>query len=135
MRKERAALTGYLVSNARSLVNLDNLVDLLMCCIDHPAAAGQTFLVSDGEDLSTPDLIRRLSLMMGKSPMLLPVPIFLLHLVGQLTGKRIDVERLVSSLQIDSSHTSNTLDWMPPFSVDEGLKKTADWYLARKKLK
>ena len=114
------------VNNQRSLVALDNLVDLLVRCIDHPAAPGQTFLVSDGEDLSTQELVRRQAKAMGRPVRLVPVPVGLLRAAGRLTGKSKEVERLVSSLQVDIRHTQETLGWTPPVSVDEGLRRAVN---------
>ncbi len=111
------------LQNKRSLIGLDNLVDLLICCVDHPAAAGQTFLVSDGEDLSTPDLLRHMATAMGRSARLFPVPVSLLRLAGSALGKRAEIDRLVGSLQIDSSHTCRVLGWTPPVSVQEGIRR------------
>ena len=111
------------VQNKRSLVGLDNLVDLLIRCVDHPAAAGQTFLVSDGEDLSTPALLRHMAAAMGRSARLVPVPVPLLRLAGSALGKRAEIDRLVGSLQIDSSHTRQVLGWTPPVSVEEGIRR------------
>ena len=111
------------VQNKRSLIGLDNLVDLLIRCVDHPEAAGQTFLVSDGEDLSTPDLIRHMAAAMNRSPRLFPLPISLLRLAGSASGKRAEIDRLVGSLQIDSSHTRQVLSWAPPVSVQEGIRR------------
>ena len=111
------------VQNRRSLIGLDNLMDLLIRCVDHPEAAGQTFLVSDGEDLSTPDLIRHMAAAMNRSPRLFPVPISLLRLAGSALGKRAEIDRLVGSLQIDSSHTRRVLGWTPPVSVQEGIRR------------
>jgi len=109
--------------NRRSFVALDNLVDLLITCIDHPAAANQTFLVSDGEDLSTTDLLRRLGHAMEKPARLFPVPPSLLQLGANLLGKGDMAQRLLGNLQVDISHTRNTLNWSPPISVDEGLRR------------
>lgn len=109
--------------NRRSLVALDNLVDLLVTCIDHPAAANQVLLVSDGEDLSTTDLLRRLGQAMGKSARLLPVPVGLLQLLAYGLGKREVARRLCGSLQVDISKTQTLLGWKPPLSVDEGLRR------------
>lgn len=109
--------------NRRSLVALDNLVDLLMTCIDHPAAANQVFLVSDGEDMSTADLLRRLGRAMGKPARLLPVPVALLQLLASGLGKREVARRLCGSLQVDMSKTRALLNWTPPVSVDEGLRR------------
>lgn len=122
------------VHNQRSLVGLDNLVDLLIRCVDHPAAAGQTFLVSDGEDLSTPELIRQLADAMNKSPRLIPVPLPLLRLAGRMTGKAAEVDRLVGSLQIDSSFARETLGWTPPVSVEAGMQAMVDDFLRRSSL-
>ena len=109
--------------NRRSFVALDNLVDLLITCIDHPAAANQTFLVSDGEDLSTADLLRRLGSAMEKPARLFPVPPSLLQLGANLLGKGDMAQRLLGNLQVDISHTRQTLGWTPPVSVDEGLRR------------
>lgn len=97
--------------------------DLLITCIDHPAAANQTFLVSDGEDLSTADLIRRLGSAMGRPARLFPVPTSLLEAGATLLGKRDMAQRLLGNLQLDITHTRETLDWTPPFTVDEGLRR------------
>ena len=120
-----------LVRNKRSLVAMDNLVDLIITCVDHSAAAGQTFLVSDGEDLSTPDLIRKLAYAMGRPARLLPVPPALLRLGGKMTGKTAEVDRLIGSLQVDISHTCDTLGWRPPVSVDDALWETGRDFVAR----
>ncbi|MEN9772704.1 MAG: hypothetical protein RJA58_1347, partial [Pseudomonadota bacterium] len=111
------------VQNSRSLIGLDNLVDLLISCINHPAAAGETFLVSDGEDLSTPDLLRHIAAAMGRTARMVPVPVALLRLAGSALGKRAEIDRLVGSLQIDSSHTRRVLGWTPPVSVEEGIRR------------
>ncbi|ENO13420.1 NAD-dependent epimerase/dehydratase family protein [Marinobacter nanhaiticus D15-8W] len=111
------------IPNRRSLVGVDNLVDLIITCIDHPAAANQVFLVSDGEDLSTPELLRRLAAATGRRSLLISVPPGLLELVAILIGKRAMVQRLLSSLQVDISKTQSRLGWEPPFSVDEGLRR------------
>lgn len=116
---------GAVTHNRRSLVALDNLVDLLITCIDHPAAANQTFLVSDGEDLSTTDLLRRMARAMNVPARLLPVPPALLKLGAGLMGKGDMAQRLLGSLQVDITHTRETLGWAPPISVDEGLRRAA----------
>ena len=117
------------IHNHRSLVALPNLIDLITTCIDHPAAANQTFLVSDGEDLSTTDLLRRLGDALGKPARLLPIPQRLLETTLTGLGKRAIAQRLCGSLQIDLSHTRNTLGWTPPVSVDKALRQTAAAYL------
>lgn len=116
------------IHNLRSLVALDNLVDLIATCIDHPAAANQTFLVSDGEDLSTSQLLQRMGQALGKPARLIPVPPALLKLGAVLVGKPALAQRLCGSLQVDISKTRQLLGWNPPASVDEGLKKAAEGY-------
>ena len=116
---------GAITQNRRSLVALDNLVDLIVTCITHPAAANQTFLVSDGEDLSTTDLLRRMGQALGKPARLLPVPPALLKLGAALLGKPELAQRLCGSLQVDISKTRELLGWVPPLSVDEGLRRAA----------
>lgn len=119
------------IHNKRSLVALDNLLDLIVTCINHPAAANQTFLVSDGEDLSTTELLKRMAVALGKPELLLPVPPWLLKIGAELIGKSDIAQRLLGSLQVDISKTRDVLDWTPPVSVDEALKKTAEDFLAR----
>ncbi len=118
------------IHNKRSLVALDNLVDLIVTCTQHTAAANQTFLVSDGEDLSTTELLTRMSKALDRPVRLLPVPAGLLQLGGKLLGKDAVMQRLCGSLQVDISHTRQTLGWVPPVSVDSALRKTADHFLA-----
>lgn len=111
------------VHNKRSLVSLDNLVDLIITCIDHPAAANQVFLAGDGEDLSTSELLRRVGTAMGKPARLLPVPAALLQFGATVLGKNAMAQRLLGSLQVDISKTRDVLGWEPPVSVDEGLRR------------
>ena len=113
------------IHNKRSFVALDNLLSLIVTCIDHPAAANQTFLVSDGEDLSTTELLQKLAHAMGKSARLIPVPVGLLEMGGTFLGRRALVQRLCGSLQVDISKTQNLLGWVPPMRVDEGLRRAA----------
>lgn len=110
------------IHNQRSLVAIDNLVSLITTCVDHPAAANQIFLVSDGEDLSTSDLLRRLAKAAGVSSRLIPVPSGLLSIGFMLLGKRMIAQRLLGSLQVDISKTKEILGWTPPVTVDEGLR-------------
>ena len=114
------------IHNARSMVALDNLVDLLITCLNHPAAAGQTFLVSDGEDVSTTELLRRTARAMGKSALLLPVPTTWIEVVASLLGKRAMAQRLCGSLLVNIDKTRSTLDWVPPLTLDQGLKKAVE---------
>ena len=117
------------IDNRRSLVALGNLVDLIVTCIHHPAAANQTFLVSDGEDLSTTQLLRRMGQALGMPARLMPVPTSLLKLGASLVGRPAVAQRLCGSLQVDISKTRQLLGWTPPLSVDEGLKNAAEGYL------
>ena len=114
------------VHNARSLVNLDNLVDLLITCLKHPAAAGQTFLVSDGEDVSTSELLRRTAQAMGRKAFLVSIPAFLLERGALLLGIRSVAERLCGTLQVDIEKTRYVLGWNPPFTMAQGLKKVVE---------
>lgn len=116
------------VSNLRSLVYLGNFVDALLICATHPAAAGQIYLVSDGEDVSTSDMLRQLGAAMGHPARLLPCPEALLKLAGSLLGRSDQVERLLGSLQVDSSKIRRELAWQPPYSLQQGLQATAEWY-------
>lgn len=117
------------VDNLRSLVSLDNLVDLLIRCVDHPAAAKHAFLVSDDHDISTPELIRNLAELMGRRARLLPGSPRLLRLGGRLLGRLAEIERLIGSLQVDVRYTRERLQWIPPMSVEEGLYRTVRSFL------
>ncbi len=116
--------------NRRSLVALDNLVDLIRTCLSHPAAANQTFLVSDGEDLSTADLLRRMGAALGHPARLLYLPPSLLKLGAQAVNKPGIYQRLCGSLQLDIAKTRQLLGWTPPVSVDEGLRRAAEGFRA-----
>lgn len=111
------------VRNQRSLVALDNLVDFIALCLTHPQAANQTFFVSDGHDLSTAELIRGLAQAAGVAPHLLPVPVGILKAVAAVLGKGAAVQRLCGNLQVDISKARHLLGWVPPLSVDEGLRR------------
>ena len=112
-----------LVKNQRSMIGIDNLVDLLIRCIDHPGASGKTFLASDGEDLSTPELIKFIASSMGRRANLFPFPISVLKFLGSVFGKSEEINRLVGSLRIDNSYTKKILNWTPPISVEEGIRR------------
>lgn len=114
------------IHNQRSLVALDNLVDLMVTCLKHPAAAGQTFLVSDGEDVSTTELLRRMGRALDCDPRLIPVPASLLKLAAAMVGKRDVAQRLCASLQVDIDKTRRLLGWCPPFTLDQGLTRAAE---------
>ena len=111
------------IINLRSFVGLDNLVDFIVTCLEHPAAANETLMVSDGEDLSTPDLIRRMARAMNRPARLLPVPVWALKAGALLLGKGDAVQRLCGNLQVDISKSRTLLGWKPPVSVDEGLRR------------
>lgn len=112
------------VDNHRSMVALDNLVDLIVTCMNHPAAANQTFMVSDGHDLSTPALIRGLAQAMGKSSRLFACPPALLRFAAKVMGKADTVDRLCGNLQVDITKAQTLLGWCPPVTVEEGLRRT-----------
>ena len=113
------------INNLRSLVAIDNLVDLIVRCITHKRAANHIFLVSDGEDLSTTALLHLMGNALGKRVRLISIPISWLYFLSTLLGRHAMVERLCSSLQLDISKTRNLLDWSPPIGVDEGLRRAA----------
>ena len=111
------------VHNQRSLVGIDNLVDLLLLCTHHPRAVGQTLLVSDGHDVSTAELVQQIAAALGRPARLLPVPVSWLRLAGRLTGREVAIQRLCSSLQVEISATCQQLGWTPPVSVAEGMRR------------
>lgn len=121
-----------LIRNKRSLVALENLVDLILTCIDHPSAVNQVFLVSDGEDLSTTELLQRVGAALGSPVRLIPVPACFISVAARLIGKPSLSQRLLGSLQVDISRTRNLLNWVPPVSVDDALKKTVKSFLKLK---
>ncbi len=116
--------------NQRSMVYVGNLVDLIWRCTHHPRAAGQTFLVSDGQDMSTAQLIQNLARAMHQSARLWPCPLFVLAWGARLTGRQAALERLFGSLQVDIQATCQTLEWQPPFSVEAGMAATVAAMLA-----
>lgn len=116
------------INNLRSLICVENLVDAIITCITHPKAVGQTYLVSDGKDVSTPELIRRAAAALGRPARLFPFPPSLMRFVGKLFGKSDAVERLIGSLTIDSSKIRRELGWKPPYTMEQGLKETAEWF-------
>ncbi|TMS92583.1 UDP-glucose 4-epimerase [Pseudoalteromonas sp. S201] len=112
-------------SNKRSLVSVYNLVDLIKVCIEHPKAANQIFLVSDDHDLSTAEMVTLMAKVQNKKNLALPIPVWCFKLVGKLLNKNDVVDRLIGSLQLDITHTKNTLDWKPPYTVEHGFKLAA----------
>ena len=112
-----------MIQNKRSMIGIDNLVDLLICCTDHPKANGKTFLASDGEDLSSPELIRLIAKSMGLKAHLFSIPLSLLKLLSLIFGKQKEIDRLIGSLSIDDSYTKEILNWKPPLSIEEGIRR------------
>lgn len=112
-----------LINNQRSLIGIDNLIDILVRCIDHPNAKNKTFLVSDGEDISTPNLIRSIAAEMNLPTRLFPFPLILLKLLFFFIGKSREIDRLIESLKVDINYTKETLDWKPPVSVIDSISR------------
>ena len=117
------------VRNQRSLIFLENLLDAIVTCIHHPKAARKTYLLSDGIDTSTPELIQKTASALGRPVRLFPFSLNLLRLLAKISGRSEAVNRLLNSLAIDSSRISTELDWTPRFTMAEGLAETAAWYL------
>lgn len=120
------------IHNQRSMIYVGNLVDAIITCATHPKAANQTYLVSDGESVSTPQLIRNIAQALGKRIFLLPFPLSMMKFLARLVGKATAIDRLTQSLVIDNSKIRQELDWTPPFTMTQGLKVTADWYKNQK---
>jgi len=119
------------VTNRRSLVFVANLASALRCCLEHPLAAGRTFLVSDREDVSTRELIHRIARAARRPARLVPAPPGLLHAAGIALGVSTDVTRLTGTLQVDSTSLETCLGWRPPHALDDGLRATVDWFIER----
>jgi len=117
------------VHNQRSMVYVGNLADAILACIREPSAAGQTYLVSDGSDISTPDLVSSIARALGVPQRLFPFPPSFLKLGATVIGKRDEARRLLGSLQIDSSRIRRELGWQPPYKMEQGLAETARWFL------
>jgi nucleoside-diphosphate-sugar epimerase len=122
---------GGATKNRRSFIFLDNLIDVIITCINHPAAANQTFLVSDDEDLSTAELLERITSALGQPPKLIALPTILITLGAKLVGRADIAMRLCGSLQVDITKTKDLLGWSPPVSVDAGLRQTAAYFLRK----
>ena len=123
---------GCIKDNKRSLVSVDNLVDLIVTCIDHPKAINQVFLVSDDNDVSTSEMVQQMAKALGKSQWQLPIPTVCYRLAGKALGKEDVINRLLGSLQVDITHTKETLRWKPPQTIEDGFKQTADAFLQSK---
>ena len=123
------------IKNRRSLVGLRNLLDFMIICLHNPAAAGEIFLVSDGEDLSTPDLMQRIGGFLGRPARLIPVPYRFLAIMARIMGKKDPLDKLCHSLQVNVEKARKVLHWQPPFSVDEELEQTIEWYKVKYKQK
>ncbi|MDN3434319.1 SDR family oxidoreductase [Pseudoalteromonas sp. APC 3356] len=111
--------------NKRSLVSVYNLVDLIKVCIEHPKASNQIFLASDDDDLSTAEMVALIAKVQNRKNLALPIPVCCFKLVGKLLNKSDMVDRLIGSLQLDITHTKETLNWKPPYSVEHGFKLAA----------
>lgn len=129
--ERRAPLPLASINNRRSMIGIDNLVDAIITGTESPAAAGKTYLVSDGEDTSTPELISKLAMAMGVKPNLLPCPVALLRLGATILGKRAEAMRLTGSMQVNSNRIRKELGWNPRYSLNQGLNSTAQWYHQR----
>ncbi len=111
--------------NKRSLVSVYNLVDLIQVCIEHPNAANKVFLASDDHDLSTAEMVALMAKVQGKPNLAIPVPLWCFKLAGKVFDKQEVIDRLTGSLQLDITHTKNTLNWTPPYTVEDGFNLAA----------
>lgn len=111
------------IHNKRSFISIDNLVDFITICIDHPNAVGQTFLVSDDEDVSTTELLRSLTIASGNTSRLIPVNVTFLRFFASMLGKSSNIDKLAGDLQIDMNHVKDTLQWNPPLTFKEGVSR------------
>ena len=116
------------VRNRRSLLYVGNLADAIVTCLDHPAAASRTYLVADGEDVSTPELFRRVGMALQRPAQLINVPVFLLRLGASLLSRSAEVSRVTGDLVVDASAIRRELGWQPRYTMQEGLEETARWY-------
>jgi nucleoside-diphosphate-sugar epimerase len=120
------------VRNGRSLVYVGNLVDAIIRCLEAPEAAGRTYFVTDGEPVSTPKLVRALALQLRRPARLFAIPPVLLEAAGALVGRIDTVRRLTRSLEVDDSAIRRELGWAPPFTFEEGIRLTCEWYRAQR---
>lgn len=122
-----------LIANQRSLIYLGNLTDAIVFHLGAPAAERQTYLVSDGQDVSTPDLVRALALALQRPARLLPCPVSLLRLAGRVLGQEAAIDRLVGTLQVNSKRIRGELSWTPPYTLAQGMQETANWFRSKAK--
>lgn len=132
--EEKLPLPLGSVKNKRDMVYVGNLVDALLRCLVHPKAAGETFVIADGHGVSTPELMRMIAREMQHPARLFPFPTALLHLGAALTRQSAMVHRLTDSLEVDAAYLRQTLDWTPPFSMEEGLQQTVNWFMQERNL-
>lgn len=116
------------ITNLRSYIGADNVCDFLLTCIHHPKAPGELFLLADGEDISTPALVRKLAASLGKPARLFPLPRLVLRTLAGMVGRRAEMDRLTDSLQVDATHARKRLDWVPPVSLSAGIDAMGRWY-------
>jgi nucleoside-diphosphate-sugar epimerase len=126
--ERRLPLPFGAIRNRRSLIYVGNLADLIVAVASSPAAAGQTLLAADGEDLATPELVAEIAGALGKPARLISVPVSLLRLAGAMSGMSAEIGRLVDSLVVDSRETRERLGWQPPFMARDGIAETVRWY-------
>jgi lipopolysaccharide/colanic/teichoic acid biosynthesis glycosyltransferase/dTDP-4-dehydrorhamnose reductase len=117
------------INNRRSFIYLGNLIDSIITCIHHPDAAGQTYLVCDQDNVSTPELIKKIASAMGRPARLFYFPLFLMRLVGRLIGRSAAIDRLIGSLMVDNTKIRTDLKWKPPYTMDHGIGETAKWFV------
>lgn len=122
------------VCNKRSFVYLDNLIEFIRLCMVHRAAANEIFLISDGDDLSTPCLVSKIARSLGRRPFLIPVPVWLMSFCASVVGKSAITTRLFSSLQVDVKKNSMLLNWKAPYSVEQGIENTVKYYVETNRL-
>jgi nucleoside-diphosphate-sugar epimerase len=116
------------IKNRRSLIYVGNFVDAIVSCMTNPNAAGKTYLVSDGDDVSTPELIRRIAAASGRRALMLPVPVWMMRMAGKIIGRSDELEKFFGSLTVDISKICRELNWKPPYTLEEGIRETVFWH-------
>ena len=122
------------LKNARSMIYIGNLIDAVIRCIDRREAVGQTYLVSDGEDISSPELVRRIAASFKMKPRLIPCPAKLLRFIGKTAGRSEQIEKILGSLTVNMEKIRHELAWRPPYTIDYGLLETAKWFLTERRV-